>query len=222
MEKILAISFLFVGSFSAYCQGTSRAPQTADAQTLLTFNSLSPGPSGSSINIPNGYGGLQWSGFGVINATLLSVPEGYLTGMVSGPNVAFNDDPYGPPSTARTAYISSSSPFNFDSAYLTGAFSPGLNVEVQGFVGTKLTYNNTYTVDESGPLFINFDYSGVNEVKFIPLVEDIFVVDNVTISAVPEPNTWALLTVGAALAAAGNVIRKPLRPGCQSSLLTPA
>jgi len=174
------------------------APQTTDAQTLLTFDTLAPG--NSYIPIPNGYGGLQWSGFGVINGAIQQVTSGYYTGMVSPDNVAFNYDEFD-----RNASISSSStPFNFDSAYLTAAFAAGLQVEVQGFIGTNLTYNNTYTMNDSSPSFINFDYMGVDEVKFLVGSDaDIFVMDNALISAVPEPDIRALLAVGAAMAGAG-------------------
>ena len=66
----------------------------AAAATRVTFDDLSPGPAGSYIAIPNGYGGLQWSGFGVLNGTLTSPPSGYQYGIVSPDNVAFNYDEF--------------------------------------------------------------------------------------------------------------------------------
>jgi hypothetical protein len=124
--------------------------------------------------------------------------------MISSGNVAFNDDEFD-----RNASISSSTPFNFDSAYLTAAFSAGLPVEVQGFAGTNLAYNNTYTVNDSSPSLINFDYKGVDEVKFLVASDaDIFVMDNALISAVPEPNLWILSAVGAAMAGPGALRKK--------------
>jgi hypothetical protein len=182
------------------------APQISKAQTVLNFDDLSPGPLGSYVVIPNGYGGLQWSGFAVLNGSLESPTTGYHTGMVSPNNVAFNYDQFN-----RTALSSSGTPFNFNSAYLTSAFSAGLPVEVQGYVGTALTYDNTYTLSPTGPDFINFNYLGVDEVKFsVGSDADIFVMDNMSITIVPEPSFWTLFTIGATMAGAV-VLRQKLK-----------
>ena len=189
------------------------APQIIGAATLMTFDDLSPGPNNGYLTIANGYAGLQWSGFGVFDGAAQPVTYGYRTGMVTPNNVAFNYDEFD-----RSADISSSSAFDLDSAYLTAAFSAGLEIGVEGFVGANLTYQNIYTVNKSGPEFINFNYLGVNEVRFIPLVSDIFVMDNLTISQVPEPGAWALLAAGAILAGVGARRKKGqkwnLKPAC--------
>lgn len=103
LRKSIGIGFLFVGG-----------ALSCNATTLLNFDDLSPGPAGDYAVIQNGYGGLQWSGFGVLDATLLTVQDGYQAGMISPGNVAFNYDQFD-----RTAVISSGSAFNLDSAYLT-------------------------------------------------------------------------------------------------------
>jgi|ERR1035441_139500 hypothetical protein len=185
------------------------APQTAIAATLLTFDDLSPGSSSGVI--PNGYGGLQWQGFGVVAGTQFPTTA-YYTGMVSPSNVAFNFDQYN-----RRAYISSSAPFNLDSAYLTSGIYAPMRIEVQGFVGDHLTFDNTYPVQASVPTLINCNYSGVNSIEFLPQVAGstdvsdayIFVMDNVSITTVPEPSVWALFAVGAALAGSGLLLKKP-------------
>ena len=89
----------------------------------------------------------------------------FFTGMVSQPNLALNR-------SGNPAMISGG-PFNLDSAYLTAAFYIGLQVEVQGFVGGTLTYDNTYTVNATSATLINFNYLGVDTQKFpLPRISD--------------------------------------------------
>jgi hypothetical protein len=190
---------------SGICIAIIGATLTGNATILLDFDDLSTGPAGSYAVIQNGYGGLQWSGFGAINATLLSPPDGYLAGMISPDNVAFNDDEYD-----RRASISSGNVFNLDSAYLTAQVVEGMQVEVQGFAGNQLTYDNTYTLSATTPSLINFNYDGITQVEFIPLNPvTIFVMDNLTVTAVPEPNPSMLLSLGVVLSSLRVLKRKP-------------
>jgi hypothetical protein len=80
-------------------------------------------------------------------------------------------------------------------------------VEVQGFVGGVLTYDNTYTVNTTGPDLIDFNYLDVNEVDFIASggtnngnpgggKGTQFAMDNMTISAVPEPASLTFAGLG--------------------------
>jgi hypothetical protein len=156
----------------------------------LTFDDLAP--DGGFLAVSNGYGGLNWSNFLVVNAVTTESPgTGYQNGMVTPSNVIFDSD-------AEPAYITSAGLFNLDSAYLTAAWDDGLNLEVQGFNGTTLIYDNTYTLITSGPTLANFNYLGINKVNFIPYLgspgsgrSSHFVVDNLTIS-VPEPSAVTL------------------------------
>jgi hypothetical protein len=152
------------------------------------------------------YGGLTWNNFGFANGSLYWAGSGFRNGIVSPNNVAYTYN--GMPAT-----ISSGKPFDFLSGYLTGAWKDGLQVEVQGFVGTTLTYDNTYTVSTSGPTFISFNYLGVDEVIFnrsggnlnpaffgyINPPADVVVMDNITVdpSPVPEPCTLSVLGLSA-------------------------
>ncbi len=147
-------------------------PVTNIATETLTFDDLSPGEFSSPI--PNGYGSLQWNNFGVFNGSIRPVTEGYRTGNVSPPNVAFND--FGDP-----ASISITGTFTLNSAHLTSA---GVNqgVRVQGFVGTKLAYDNSYAVTPAGPVLANFNYVGVSRVTFTASAGSQFVMDNLVIS----------------------------------------
>ena len=187
------------------------------AQTI-TFDDLNPAtlPGGDGVSaapIPNGYGGIQWANFWVLNAALQYSQfgnNGYHIGLVSTNNVAFNDR------GTSAAFSVTSGAFNFDSAYLTPAWNNGLHVEVQGFVGTTLTYDNTYTLNTTSATLINFDYLGVDKVNFIASggvsagydgAGTQFAMDNLTIIPVPEPTMMALVGFGG-LATLGMVRRR--------------
>ena len=64
-------------------------------------------------------------------------------------------------------------------------------IQVQGFVGATMLYNNTYTVNNSGSTLINFDYSGIDSVTFTS-GEEQFAMDNLTVF-VPEPKSLNLI-----------------------------
>jgi hypothetical protein len=110
----------------------------ADDTTILTFDDISVGFD--HIPMPQGYGNLQWSNFRVVNGWNQPWNSGYRTGMVSPNNVAFN--PFGDP-----AAIGSANLFDLDSAYLTAGVLNALQIQIQGYVGTTLAYDTTYTVN---------------------------------------------------------------------------
>jgi hypothetical protein len=174
-------------------------PATAgNAATLLTFDSLptsEPGDIGFAP-IPDGYGGLDWGNFGVLNGLAVSPDYGYHTGVVSPDNVAFNL--FGSPASISI----SAGEFDLDSAYLTLALNldTPLNIQVEGFRGTTLLYNNTYTEYSTAPGFVNFDYLGVDRVTFITSPPQQFAMDNLTV-IVPEPGAFAIMSMTAALGA---------------------
>jgi hypothetical protein len=196
MKTQLKLFCAAVLSFTAF--------QYTFAGTLVTFDDLSPGSgSGSFINIPNGYENLQWLDFGVLNGSLITPVSGYSNGIVSPNNVAFNDDEFD-----RTASVSSRGTFNLNSAYLTSAFSDGMQIEVQGFVGTDRAYDHIYTLNENGPALINFNFDGINQATFSPLDgTSIFVMDNLTVSVVPEPGASTMALLGLAVSVSGKVDR---------------
>ena len=80
--------------------------------------------------------------------------------MISAPNVAYNGD-------GTPAAISASAPFALLSAYLTAAWKDDLRVELKGYNGAALIYDNTYTLSATDPTLITFNYVGVTSVQFI-------------------------------------------------------
>ena len=161
---------------------------------LITFDDL---PS-NQARVPNGYGGLSWTNFDYLQVSSYpGNPSGYQAGMISPGRVGFGFDATFPTS------IFSVGPFNLDSAYLTAAWNYNLQLEVKGYAGTTLVYDNSYILSPVTPTLIQFNYSNVNEVDFLPFggthysgypsgSGEQFVIDNLVVD-LPEPSTYDLL-----------------------------
>lgn len=167
--------------------------------TSLTFDDLPP-YTGDGSAITKGYGGLNWNNLHYI------APEqrygtgnsGYYYGIISPINVAFNGG-------ANPATVSGA-PFTFNSAYFTGAWNDGLDIQVKGYIAGVLVQSTTFSVSSATPTFKEFNWSGVDQLVFSSSggVDHgyghsgrHFVMDNMTINAVPEPSTFILLAVAA-------------------------
>jgi hypothetical protein len=187
---VLFAGLLFSGVFSA-------------TGTVVTFDDLSPHLSGSFIT--NVYEGLVWSNFGAVNAVLdgsINGLSGYYYGMVSASNVAYNG--FGLPAEIDSPVTN----FNFLSAYLTGAWNSNLNIEIQGFRGGALLYDQTALVGATNPMLFTFNYLNIDRLYFnsfggqnagFPSGSGThFVMDDLTFEFVPEPSSL-LLTAGGVL-----------------------
>ena len=92
--------------------------------TLLTFDDIDD----SEVPIANGYGGLNWDYFYVLDAVhYYGNPSGYQNGVVSPDNVVYNASGY-----PASMLVSSPALFHLNSAYLTAAWNDGLTVQVLG------------------------------------------------------------------------------------------
>jgi hypothetical protein len=193
MKTLLKLACLVLATAGIAC--------TAGAVTL-TFDDLATPFDGYEYRAPMAsYGGLQWSNFYVFDVvdTVNYHMSGYPNALVSPKNIALNW--FGNP-----AALSSATPFSLDSAYLTAAWNDGLQVEVKGFSGATLAYDNTYTINTAGPSLINFNYLDVTEVEFISFggtphagysgAGTHFSMDNLTVTIVPECSTFALAGLG--------------------------
>jgi hypothetical protein len=186
------------------------------SQTVITFDELKETGSGTWLQIDHpGYQGLTWNGILCNNAILFTnvaalrkSPTNGLTGnyygMVSSSNVVVLD--YG----GNSEIDSSSTNFNFLSAYLTGEIFSNLNIEVQGFSGTNLLYDQTVVASATNETLFTFNYLDINRLVFISsgglpafgITDSEFtysIMDNFTIEFVPEPSSLLLATAGALL-----------------------
>ena len=174
--------------------------------TVLTFDDIYPAYSLSTIQ--NGYGGFDWTNMGCNRVSHYgSYINGYTEGVVSGDYVAFNR-------WERTGFISDGE-FDFNGAYLTGAWNDGLNIRVEGFLNGNRLYDETVVVDtivntpESN--WFTFNYEGIDSLEFSSFggidsgtsgSGTHFAMDNFTFNEpmeaapVPEPATMFLLGTG--------------------------
>ena len=166
--------------------------------TTLTFDNI-PNVFAYGSPIPNGYGGLTWNNFYCLDGAD-SPNTGYDTGMVSSPCVAYNG--FGDPASM------SGSPIALNSAYFTGVYNNGLNIQADGYSDGNIIDSADFLVNAAGPTFMTFNWSGVDEVQFTSSGGTMqpggdesgtqFAMDNLTINApVPEPSTFLLLCVSA-------------------------
>ena len=169
------------------------SPRVAHA-AILTFDDI----PGGLAPVPNGYGGLNWDQFNVHDKQLPGT--GYFNGVVSGTHVAYNNN--GALATVLGGL------FNFNAAYLTGAWNNGLNVKVDGYVGPTQIYTKTTLVNVSGPTLVNFNFVGIDRLVFTsfggtpdPIAANSgsgnhFVMDDFNYT-VPEPASFSLACVAA-------------------------
>ncbi|HEX3719053.1 MAG TPA: immunoglobulin domain-containing protein [Verrucomicrobiae bacterium] len=122
---------------------------------LATFDDL----SGGGTDVPDPYDGLTWSNFNSINGFTANGPSGYNVGVVSPNNVIF--DGFG-----TAAAVTSVTPFDLLSAFMTAAWNDGLRVEAKGYCESNLVYDNSYILSATAPTLITFDYVGVTTVEF--------------------------------------------------------
>ncbi|MEH1864169.1 MAG: PEP-CTERM sorting domain-containing protein [Nostoc sp.] len=192
-----------IAAFTAIAAGTLG---TGEAQGLvLTFDDLDVTTEFDGNQIPNGYGGLNWDNFYYLTTPTYQInPSGYIFGTVSSPNVAYNL--FGDPATVSSVSIDGGQ-FDFNSVYLTAAWSNGLNILVEGFSDGITKYATTVTVDTTSPTQFNFDFLDIDSLKFTSSgginagyegAGTQIVLDNFTYNSktVPEPTSiLGLLTV---------------------------
>ncbi|MGA2604842.1 MAG: PEP-CTERM sorting domain-containing protein [Verrucomicrobiia bacterium] len=175
------------------------------SQTLVTFDDFNLAQDQFfQTNIPDGYEGLSWSNFWVLNAVLRSNIYGFLNGynygMVSASNVAFN-------AAGNPAEIDSVTNFNFLSAYLTGAWNSNLNIEIEGFNGAQEIYDTIVVASATNATLFTFNYLNIDRLYFNSYggqdagfaggSGEQFAMDNFMFEFIPEPSSLLLTALGA-------------------------
>ena len=155
-DQVGSYSVLVSNSLGSATSSNALLTVLTGSPALITFDDL----TGTGLAVPEGYNNLTWNNFYYLNPATVGGPSGYTAGLISAPNVAYNGD-------GTTAAISASAPFALVSAYLTAAWKDNLRVELKGYNGARLIYDNTYTLSATDPTLITFNYVGVTSVQFI-------------------------------------------------------
>jgi hypothetical protein len=163
---------------------------------VVTFDDL----PGDETQIPTGYNGFTWNNFHDLDGVhYASNPSGYGNGVISPNNVAYN-------SFGDAASITGPL-FTFNSAYFTGAWNDGLNIEITGRLSGTTLFDQTIVVDSTGPTLFSPNWAGIDELDFFSSggtshgyisggSGEHFAMDNFTYNAVPEPTTMLLVGSG--------------------------
>lgn len=201
---------LFIVLAPLLCLPASIDSASASAN-LLTFDDVTTWPDDPAVGMPTDYGGVAWSydGWGVMNPLEFAAwsgivpPGGYENGLVSGPNVAYGDSGLDPIETT----ISSLSPLGFDlgEGYFTAAWNNKLQLTVTAISENLTQKSKTFTISTKKPSKLVFNWNNLMSVTFTTNggvsagyggFGTEFVMDNLLLSDVPEPSTWAMTLTG--------------------------
>jgi hypothetical protein len=176
MKKITTLFALYIFSIAGLAQA---------APTIITFDDLTTNTGVGSIEgIPDGYQNLNW--YNLYVAASDAYPgSNFPAGVVSGNYAAI--DGYGTTPSTITG-----TPFLLDSAALTSAWDTSDTVEVQGYLAGNPVFDTTLPISSTASLtdFSAIDPTPIDTLNVIVTgdpVNDNFVLDDLTITSVPEP-----------------------------------
>jgi hypothetical protein len=175
----------------------------------------------SPVPVADGYHGLNWNNLYAIDGYL--VPDQLnnaapAASVVSAYNVAVT---YG-----SVVDITSAAAFNLQSGFFNSLSAFNLNLEVQGYNGDTLLYDQTYTLAPTDPVilgeyftnlenlcfspspsFLDLELDGITDARFIVSGGEAvrfnasgatLAMDDLTFSSIPEPSSMVLMGLGLA------------------------
>lgn len=163
---------------------------------IITFDNL----PGSENLIPNGYNGLNWNNFYAFNPvesgySKTGIGAGYLNGLISPLNVAFNG--YG----ENASITDTNGTFNFTGGYFISAWYNNNILDITAYSKGLNVGSDILTLNTSNPVYATFNFNNVNEVTFSSSNAQ-FAMDNVNAAvntppgaAAPVPEPSAILFV---------------------------
>ncbi|ABB76080.1 PEP-CTERM protein-sorting domain-containing protein [Nitrosospira multiformis ATCC 25196] len=187
---------------------------------IVNFDDLDASGGDLVLDTLSPYQGFTWTNF----SAYTSIPgfPGFNNGIVSPDNAAYSGgESFGPIVTPVIGKIEADDPFDFVSAYLGSGYYDDLSLTVQGRLNGTLLFTTTLTLDTAAPLFVNFGFTGINELNFFAAATGSttdpfqcgtvnctqFTLDNLTFAPgsttpppnpLPEPSSLALLCLGGA------------------------
>lgn len=161
--------------------------------------------------IVDGYAGLDWTGMFTVDSTTYPYDSGYVWGNVSPNRSAFTA------ALVPTGFASATD-FSLASVWLTAAWLDDLNVHVEGLDDGSVVYSTDLVVDVYSPTLFDFGWNSIDQVVFttsggvsVGLRSNgpQLVMDDLTLTPVPEPEAWAMLLAG--LGTIGLAVRRRAR-----------
>ena len=136
------------------------------AATVINFDDIDASGADVILDTLSPYQGLDWTNFSVYTSTPGFL--GFNNGIVSSPNAAYTSGDSGGSPIIST--ISSTSAFDFVSAYLGSGWYDGLEVTVEGFDGATEDFSKTVTVNTSGAQLFTFNFDGIDSLEIFSTV----------------------------------------------------
>ena len=165
------------GDFTDWTQSSSGTTNSAAA--VIAYNSTSPGAFGESVP-PAPNGGTYGAYFSTDTGTQ-SISQSVT--LVAGQQYVFSYDLFSP-SNGQANEFNATLTGQVGAADTLGPFS------AQGFGSNWVIETSDFTATTAGPYTLTLSFTGDG----VPAAD--FVLDNVAISAVPEPSTWAMMILG--------------------------